>query len=36
MVQSELPGELRRKKAAAYPAVAQDGSKEIMGSGTQP
>jgi len=36
IVKSELPGELRRRKAAAYPAVAQDESKEILGSGTQP
>lgn len=30
---SELPRDLRRRKAAAYPAVAQDESKEIMGAG---
>jgi len=30
---SELPSDLRRRKAAAYPAVAQDESKEIMGAG---
>jgi putative peptidoglycan lipid II flippase len=36
ILKSELPGELRRRKAAAYPAVAQDESKEILGSGTQP
>jgi putative peptidoglycan lipid II flippase len=36
MLKSELPGELRRRKVAAYPAVAQGQSKEIMGSGTQP
>jgi hypothetical protein len=30
---SELPKDLRRRKAAAYPAVAQDQSKEIMGAG---
>ena len=31
MVKSELPGQLRRRKA-----VAQNESKEILGSGTQP
>jgi len=36
LVKSELPTALRRKKAAAYPAVAQDESKEILGSGSQP
>ncbi len=33
LLQSELPRDLRRKKAAAYPAVAQDESKEILGAG---
>jgi len=33
LLRSELPGDLRRRKRAAYPAVAQDESKEIMGSG---
>jgi len=33
---SELPQDLRRRKGAVYPAVAQGGSREILGSGTQP
>jgi len=33
LLRSELPGDLRRRKRAAYPAVAQDESKEIMGAG---
>jgi putative peptidoglycan lipid II flippase len=33
---SELPHDLRRRKGAVYPAVAQGGSREILGSGTQP
>jgi len=33
---SQLPGDLRRRKGAVYPAVAQGGSKEILGAGTQP
>jgi putative peptidoglycan lipid II flippase len=36
VLKSQLPNDLRRRKAAAYPAVAQNGSKEIMGAGTQP
>ncbi len=36
MLKSQLPNHLRSRKAAAYPAVAQNGSKEIMGAGTQP
>lgn len=33
---SELPNDLRRKKRAAYPAVAQDESKEILAAGREP
>jgi len=36
LLRSELPGELRRRKGAVYPAVAQGGSREIMGSGREP
>jgi putative peptidoglycan lipid II flippase len=36
LLKSQLPNDLRRRKAAAYPAAAQNGSKEIMGAGTQP
>jgi putative peptidoglycan lipid II flippase len=35
LLQSQLPNDLRRRKAA-YPAVAEGGSKEILGAGTQP
>ena len=33
LLRSELPQDLRRRKRAAYPAVAQGESGEIMGSG---
>ena len=33
---SQLPGDLRRKKRQAYPAVAQRESAEIMGAGREP
>lgn len=33
---SQLPHDLRRRKVAAYPAVAQGQSKEILGAGTEP
>ena len=33
---SQLPGDLRRRKGAVYPAVAQGGGKEILGAGSQP
>ena len=33
LLRSELPRDLRRRRAAAYPAVAQDESKEILGAG---
>ncbi len=36
LLRSELPGDLRRRKGAVYPAVAQGGSKEILGAGTEP
>jgi len=36
LLRSELPGDLRRRKGTAYPAVAQGGNKEILGSGSQP
>jgi putative peptidoglycan lipid II flippase len=34
LLKSELPRDLRRRRAAAYPAVAQAESKEIMGAGS--
>jgi len=36
LLRSELPQDLRRRKRAAYPAVAQSGSGEILGSGKEP
>jgi putative peptidoglycan lipid II flippase len=36
LLRSELPEDLRRRKGAVYPAVAQGGSKEILGSGREP
>jgi putative peptidoglycan lipid II flippase len=36
LLRSELPQDLRRRQGAVYPAVAQGGSREILGSGTQP
>jgi putative peptidoglycan lipid II flippase len=36
LLRSELPGDLRRRKGAVYPVVAQGQSKEISESGTQP
>ncbi|HYA98415.1 MAG TPA: lipid II flippase MurJ, partial [Methylomirabilota bacterium] len=36
LLRSQLPQDLRRRKATAYPAVAQGQSKEILDSGTQP
>ncbi len=33
---SQLPNDLRRRKIAAYPGVAESESKEILGAGTQP
>lgn len=36
VLRSELPGELRRKRASAYPAVAATGAAETMATGTEP
>jgi putative peptidoglycan lipid II flippase len=36
LLRSELPGDLRRRKRAAYPVVAQGGAKEILGAGREP
>jgi putative peptidoglycan lipid II flippase len=36
LVQSELPRDLRRRKRAAYPAVAHGESKEILQAGREP
>jgi putative peptidoglycan lipid II flippase len=36
LLRSQLPNDLRRRKATAYSAVAEGESKEILGSGTQP
>ncbi len=36
LLRSELPGDLRRREGAVYPAVAQGETKEILGAGTQP
>jgi putative peptidoglycan lipid II flippase len=36
LLRSELPRDLRRRKAAAYPEVAHGETKEILGAGTQP
>ncbi len=36
LLRSELPGDLRRRKGAVYPAVAQGESKEILGAGREP
>jgi putative peptidoglycan lipid II flippase len=33
---SELPGDLRRRKGAVYPAVAAGETKEILGAGREP
>jgi len=35
-LKSQLPSDLRRKKKIAYPAIAQNEGKEILGAGTQP
>ena len=36
LLKSELPSDLRRRRAAAYPAVAQGESREILGAGREP
>jgi putative peptidoglycan lipid II flippase len=36
LLKSQLPNDLRRRRATTYPAVAEGEGKEIMGAGTQP
>jgi putative peptidoglycan lipid II flippase len=36
LLRSELPGDLRRRKGAVYPAVAQGETKEVLGAGREP
>lgn len=36
LLRSELPGDLRRRKGAVYPAVAAVETKEILGAGREP
>jgi hypothetical protein len=36
LLRSELPGDLRRRKAVLYPSVAHGESKEILGAGREP
>src|SRR5580658_677020 len=36
LLRSELPGDLRRRKGAVYPVVAQGEAKEILGAGREP
>ncbi len=36
LLRSQLPNDLRRRKATAYPGVAAGESKEILGSGREP
>jgi putative peptidoglycan lipid II flippase len=36
LLKSELPGDLRRRKGAVYPVVAQGEAKEILGAGREP
>jgi hypothetical protein len=36
LLRSELPGDLRRRKGAVYPVVAQGQTKEILGVGREP
>jgi putative peptidoglycan lipid II flippase len=36
LLRSQLPADLRRRKGAVFPAVAQGEGKEILGAGTQP
>jgi|SRR5271165_957422 len=36
LLRSDLPRDLRRRKATAYPAVAQGEAKEILGAGREP
>jgi len=36
LLKSQLPNDLRRRKQVAYPAVAHNEGKEILGAGTEP
>jgi putative peptidoglycan lipid II flippase len=36
LLRSELPGDLRRRKGAVYPVVAQGASREISDAGREP
>jgi putative peptidoglycan lipid II flippase len=36
LLKSELPGDMRRRKGAVYPSVAQGETKEILGAGREP
>ena len=36
LLRSQLPGDLRRRKATAFPGVAEAQSKEILGAGREP
>ena len=36
LLKSQLPSDLRRRKQIAYPAVAHNEGKEILGAGTEP
>jgi putative peptidoglycan lipid II flippase len=36
LTRSQLPGDLRRRKRQAYPAVAQGETAEILGAGSEP
>jgi len=36
LLRSQLPLDLRRRRATAYPGIAEGESKEILGTGTQP
>jgi putative peptidoglycan lipid II flippase len=36
LLKSQLPNDLRRRKQIAYPAVAHNEGKEILGAGTEP
>jgi putative peptidoglycan lipid II flippase len=36
LLRSDLPRDLRRREGTAYPAVAQGGSREILGAGREP
>ena len=36
LLRSELPADLRRRKGAVYPSVAQGEAKEILDAGREP